>query len=198
MFLYKPGIGVVMSTVEVERKSKHPTVLRTFRLAKSLDEALSKDASRRKIGKNALIVSILNKYVEWDSPVSDFGYMTVPGEMVARMLAGLDKETVYAIARLVSKSVASSIPLWYGSAGLESLLKYMETSVNYTGAHLPNRIYREGDKVRVIVYQPFNENGSAWARGFNTGLVENVLGYPPKIVEHANSIETIIEIKDST
>jgi hypothetical protein len=198
MFLYNLGKSSVMGTVEIERKSKHPTVLRTFRLSKSLDDALTKDASRKKIGKNALVVSVLNKYVEWDSAVSDFGYVTVPGEMIGRLVASLDKDTIYSIAKLVSKSVASSLPLWYGSDGVESLIKYFESSINYTGARLPHRLIREGNTIRSIVIQPFNENGSAWARGFNTGLVENVLGYPPKIVEHANSIETIIEIKEST
>lgn len=185
-----------MDTVEIEKKTRHPTVLRTFRLSESLDEALTKDAARRKVGKNALIASILDKYIQWDSPTSDFGYLSVPAEMIGGLVGSLDKETIYSIAKQVSKSVASSLPLWFGSSGLESLLKYCETSVNYTGAHLPNRIYREGKYVRLIVYQPYNENGSAWARGFNTGLVENVLGYPPKIVEHADSIETIIELKE--
>ena len=58
---------------------------------------------------------------------------------------------------------------------------------------MKQRIEKEGNVIRIIAYQPFNEKGAAWARAFNTGLIENVLGYPPKIIEHANSIETIIE-----
>jgi len=186
-----------MAAVQEERKDKHPTVLRTFRMSQGLDCALTREATRKGVGKNALIVSILDKYVEWDSTVADFGYVTVPSEMIGRLIAGLDKEAVYSIAKLVAKSVASSIPLWYGSADLESLLKYMETSVKYTGARLPNRVRKEGNIVRTFVYQTFNENGAAWIRGFNTGLIENILGYPPKIIAHANSIETIIELKDN-
>lgn len=187
---------IAMSTVEERKKNhKQPTVLRTFRLSSSLDEALVKDASRKGIGKNALVNSILEKYVEWDAPTSDFNYLCVPYEMVARLINAVDKETAYSLAKLTAKSVASSLPLWFGAANLETVLKYLETSVKYTGARLANRVFREGNIVRIVVYQPFNEKGSAWTRGFNTGLMENVLGYPPRFIEHANSIEIIIEMK---
>lgn len=186
-----------MATVEEERK-KQPTVLRTFRLSSTLDDALTKEASRKNVGKNALIVSILNKYVEWDSIVSDFGYLSVPPEMISTLIASLDKETISSVAKLVSKKVASSLPLWYGKADLESVLKYMDTSVKHTGARLPHRIERHDNIIRIISYQPFDEKGAAWSRAFITGLIESALGYPPKIIEHADSVETIIEAKDAT
>jgi hypothetical protein len=186
-----------MEIIEKGEK-RHPTVLRTFRLSASLDDALTKKAAHKGIGKNALIVSILTKYDEWDSVVEDLGYSSIPSEMMARLIESLDKDSISSIAKQVSKSVASSLLLWYGASNLESLLKYMETSVKYSGARVKQRIEKEGDVIRIIAYQPFNEKGAAWARAFNTGLIENVLGYPPKIIEHANSIETIIESKDAT
>ncbi len=186
-----------MATIEEERK-KQPSVLRTFRLSSSLDAALSKDAEKRKIGKNSLVVSILDKYVEWDSLAADFGYLTVPPEMIAMFVSSLDKQAITSIARELSKKVLSSLPLWYGRADLDSLLKYIETSVKYSGARLPQRIEREGNVIRIITYQPFNENGAIWIREFNMSLIESVLGYPPRIVKHENSIETIIELKDIT
>ena|ERR1700722_781607 len=181
-----------MEIVEKEEK-RRPTVLRTIRLSTYLDDAIAMKAERKRIGKNALIVSVLTKYDEWDSVVEDLGYMTLPSEMVAKLIESLDKDSISSIAKLVSKSVASSLLLWYGSSDLDSLLKYMETSVKYSGARVKQRIEKEGNLIRIIAYQPFNEKGAAWARAFNTGLIENVLGYPPKIIEHANSIETIIE-----
>jgi hypothetical protein len=183
-----------MALIEEPRK-KHVSVLRTFRLSTSLDNALTKDAASKKVGKNALVVSVLNKYVEWDSIVADFGYLYVPGEMLAKLLGSLDKDTISAIAKGVAKKVASSLLVWYGASNLESVLKYMETSVKYSGAHLQQRIATDGKVTRITVYQPFDENGVIWVRAFNSALIENVMGYPPKIVEHSNSIETIIESK---
>ena len=185
----------MMETTEKEER-RHPTVLRTFRLGTSLDESLSKKAASKSIGKNALIVSILTKYDEWDSIIEDFGYVNVPFEMVARFIEEGDKDSIASIARQVAKSVASSLSLWYGSADLESVIKYLDTSIKYSGARMQNRIERQGKVTRIISYQPLSEKGAVWARAFNTGLIENVLGYPPEIIEHANSIETVIESKD--
>lgn len=187
-----------MEAMEIQGtvKRKRPTVLRTFRLGSDLDAALTKDAGQKKIGKNALIVSILNKYVEWDSIVADLGYIYIPSEMLADLVANSDKNTITKVARSLSKTVASSLQLWFGSTDLDAILKYMEVSIKYSGARLHQRVERHGKETRLIVYQPFNENGAAWVKAFNVGLIESVLGYPPKIIEHANSIETVIESKD--
>jgi hypothetical protein len=184
-----------VETVEEEKK-RQPSVLRTFRLSSALDEALAKEAEEKKIGKNALVVSILSKHKEWDSIVEKFSYLTVPPEMVVMLVRSLDKDTVTSVAKTVSKKVASSLPLWYGTADLTSLLDYFETSVKYSGARLPQRIEKKGKEVRIISYQPYDENGRAWARAFMSEMIENVLGYPPKIIEHPDSIETIIELKE--
>ncbi len=185
-----------MATIQEDRK-KQSTVLRTFRLSSALDDALSKEAERKKIGKNALVATILNKYVEWDSIVETFGYLTVPPEMVFLLVKSLDRESIISVAKIVSKKVASSLPLWFGSSDIESVLKYMDTSIKYTGAHLPHRIERNGNTIRVISYQPYDENAAAWASAFHSTLIESVLGYPPRIIEHPNSIETIIELKEA-
>ncbi len=179
-----------MTAVE---ESRHPTVLRTFRLGAALDDTLSKRAVQKGKGKNALIVAILTKYAQWDSLVEDLGYLTLPSEILGGLLAAADKETVASLAKLAAKNVASSLPLWYGSSNLETLLRYFETSIKYSGAGVQQRVERKGNIVRIIVYQPFNENGAAFAKIFNTTLVQEILGYPPKMIVHADSIETIIE-----
>ena len=48
-----------------EGKQKRKTVLRTIRIDKELDDALYKDAQENGINENALISSILVKYIEW-------------------------------------------------------------------------------------------------------------------------------------
>jgi hypothetical protein len=181
-----------MAVIEKEKPRKK-SVLRTFRISAELDNALIRNANKKKIGMNALATSIFNKYVEWDCLTEEFGYFTVPSEMVVRMLQSVDKDKISLIAKQVAKRVASSIPIWYGKADLDSLLRYMSTSINYTGARLQHRIEKEGNLIRITVYQPFDDAGIAWAKAFNSALVEGVLGYLPRIVTHADSIETIIE-----
>ncbi len=184
-----------MVGLEKEEK-RHRTVLKTVRLSPALDATLARKAESKGIGKNALIVSILNKYVEWDSVVEELGYASVPIEMVSSLIRNLDKDTAFSIAKQVSKSVASSLPLWFGSSSLNNLLMYFETAQKYRGAWVQHRTEKQGNTIKIIVYQPFSEIGAAWERGFLTGLVEGVLGYPPKIIQHANSIEAVIEVKN--
>jgi hypothetical protein len=50
----------------VEEKAKKKTVLRTIRIDKNLDDALDKDAEEHGVSENALVSSILAKYIEWD------------------------------------------------------------------------------------------------------------------------------------
>ena len=139
-----------MEIVE-KRERKEPTVLRTFRLCGSLDVDLAKKAARKGIGKNALITSILTKYNEWDSVVEDLGYLTIPSEMLSALIQNLEKDSIFSIARQVSKHVASSLPLWFGSSNLDSVLKYFEIAVKYSGAGVRHRIERRGSLTRVIV-----------------------------------------------
>jgi hypothetical protein len=183
-----------MEISEKEEK-KPPTILRTFRLSATLDGALSKRAAQERKGMNALIVSVLTKYVEWDSLVKDLGYMTLPSKVVTGFLAGADKELVSSLAKSDAKNVASFLPLWYGSSNLESILKYLETAIKYSGAGWRQRIERRDNVVRLIVYQPRSENGALFLKTFNATLMEEVLGHPPKIIVHADSVETIIETK---
>jgi hypothetical protein len=149
-----------MEIVENTRMKKEPTVLRTFRISSALDRAFTRNATHKKIGKNALVVSVLNKHVEWDSVVEDFGYLSVPPQMVIDLIGSLNKEEISSIAKLISKEVASSLPVWYGSADLDSLLKYMGASIRYSGAHLQQRIEKQGNVTRIVMYQPFSEKGT--------------------------------------
>ena len=184
----------MLSLEKEERKNR--TVLKTVRLSPDIDKIIARKAASKGIGKNALIVSILNKYVEWDSVVEDLGYTSVPIEAISSLIQSLDKDLAFSMAKRVSKSVASSLPLWFGSSNLNNLLMYFETSAKYGGLWVHHRTEKQGRTIRIIVYQPFSEIGAAWEKGFLTGLVEGVLGYPPKIIQHTNSIETIIEVKE--
>ena len=119
-FFARPDKDPAMALARGETK-KPRTVLRTLRISSALDDALTSKAARNKIGKNALLVSVLSRYVEWDSGAEDLGYMMVPYQMIAELLGNLEKDAVASIAKRVSKSVASSIPLWFGSADVDRL-----------------------------------------------------------------------------
>jgi len=61
--------------LNVQRKQKRKTVLRTIRIDKELDDALYNDAQENDINENALISSILVKYVKWDRYATSCGFI---------------------------------------------------------------------------------------------------------------------------
>jgi hypothetical protein len=188
---------MVILQEEKPGKKERPSVIRTFRLSSGLDDALTKKAVKKGVGKNALVTSILKKYVEWDSVVEELGYTSVPIDAISSLIQSLDKDSAFSMAKQISKNVASSLPLWFGSSNLDNLLRYVDSAAKYGGVWVQHRTEIKDRTIRIIVYQPFSEIGVAWEKGYLTGLIENALGYPPRIIEHANSLEVIIEAKSA-
>ena len=72
--------------MSVQRKEKRKTVLRTIRIDRELDDALYKDAQENDINENALISSILVKYIEWDRYAKKFGHIVFPKEALKSII----------------------------------------------------------------------------------------------------------------
>jgi ribosomal protein L25 (general stress protein Ctc) len=72
--------------LNVQRKEKGKTVLRTIRIDKELDDALYNDAQENDINENALISSILVKYIEWDRYAKKIGRVTLPKEALKSII----------------------------------------------------------------------------------------------------------------
>ena len=76
--------------MNLPRKEKGKTVLRTIRIDKELDDALYKDAQENDINENALISSILVKYIEWDRYAKKIGRVTLPKEALKSIIESTD------------------------------------------------------------------------------------------------------------
>jgi len=72
--------------LNAEGKAKKKTVLRTIRIDKDLDDALDKDAEEHNVSENALISSILAKYIEWDRYAEKFGRVSLPNEALRAII----------------------------------------------------------------------------------------------------------------
>ena len=76
----------------VEGKSKKKTVLKTIRMDKDLDDALDKDAEEHGVSENALISSILAKYIEWDRYAEKFGRVSLPSEALKAIIEATEQD----------------------------------------------------------------------------------------------------------
>ena len=64
--------------------------MRTIRIDKELDDALYSDAKENDINENALISSILVKYIEWDRYAKKIGRVTLPKEVLKTIIDSID------------------------------------------------------------------------------------------------------------
>jgi hypothetical protein len=91
--------------VTIEGKGKIKTVLRTIRIDKDLDNALDKDASEHGISENALISSILTKYIEGDRYAEKFGRVSLPSEALKAIIGATDPDKLRSAAEEFTASV---------------------------------------------------------------------------------------------
>ena len=93
----------------VEGKSKKKTVLKTIRIDRDLDEALDKDAEEHNVSENALISSILAKYIEWDRYAEKFGRVSLPNEALKAIIEATEPDKLGTAA----EEFAASVPKDY-------------------------------------------------------------------------------------
>jgi hypothetical protein len=89
----------------VEGTGKKKTVLRTIRIDKDLDDALDKDSEEHGVGENALISSVLTKYIEWDRYAEKFGRVSLPGEVLRAIIEATEPGKLRTAAEEFEESV---------------------------------------------------------------------------------------------
>ena len=90
-------IGVYLLNIHTMEKRK--TVLRTIRIDRDLDDALNKDARENDITENALISSILVKYIEWDRYAKKFGRVSLLNETLKSIIEATEPDKLEAAAK---------------------------------------------------------------------------------------------------
>jgi hypothetical protein len=95
--------------LSAERKEGKKTILRTIRIDKDLDDTLDKAAKENGVSENALISSILAKYVEWDRYSQKFGFVSLPSEALKAIIKATEPDKL----RTAVEEYATSVPKDY-------------------------------------------------------------------------------------
>jgi signal transduction histidine kinase len=80
-------------------------ILRTIRIDKDLDDALNKDANEHGVSENALISSILVRYIDWDGYSQKFGRVSLPNEALKAIIEATEPGKLKAAAEEFAASV---------------------------------------------------------------------------------------------
>jgi hypothetical protein len=174
----------------VEGKAKKRTVLRTIRIDKDLDDALDKDAKEHGVSENALISSILAKYIEWDRYAEKFGRVSLPGEALKAIIEATEPDKLRSAAEEFTASVPKDyIMFHYRKLDIEACLSHLSFLSRYAGMFKYEVQTEQARNYTVMVHHKFGEKWSYWLKeSISVGLFKNVLGIVPKTNLSKNSV----------
>ena len=174
----------------IEGKSKKKTVLRTIRIDRDLDEALDKDAEEHGVSENALISSILAKYIEWDRYAEKFGRVSLPSEALKAIIEATEQDKLrMAVDEFVTSVPKDYIMFHYRKLDVEACLLHLSFLSRYAGMFKYEVQIEQERNYTVTIHHKFGEKWSYWLKeSISIGLFKNVLGILPKTHLSKNSV----------
>ena len=96
-----------------------------------MDEQLRREMEYKRLGYNALVTSILTKYLEWDRFAERFGFIQFSVEIFQQFLGWADDERVKEVAIKFGRTAKEAVLFYYKRVTLETLLDYMLMGFKY-------------------------------------------------------------------
>ena len=164
-----------------EATHQRKTTLRTFRFSGELAEALEAEAQEQGMTLNAVVSSILTKYVEWDAKAGKFGFIPTYKPIFKSLLQASDEESLDRVGRAVVapmwKEMAS---FWLHDSSGERILDLL----SMRSRHLPfvqSEVTREGRKYTIVTHHDLGPKWSVVMRGAFDELVRTSFHAQPTI-----------------
>jgi hypothetical protein len=176
--------------LDLDRKELKKTILKTIRIDKDLNDALVKDAKENDITENALISSILVKYIEWDRYAKKFDRVTLPREALKAIIESTETDKLESAAEEFAASVPKDIIMFrYKKLDIESCLSHLSFLAKYAGFFKYELQIEQERHYTVTIHHQFGEKWSYWLKHtIGVGVFNNILGIAPKVFSSKNSI----------
>jgi len=137
----------------VSLKGKRTTT-KAIRIPGSIDQVLQLEAKNRNISVNGLVTSILTKFAEWDRYAERFGFVTIPNQILKKLVTVADESTIAQVAsELGPELLGSEVTFWYKQATLESFIEWFSTFTRYSGLHKTEITRTDGEYVIVLKHE---------------------------------------------
>jgi hypothetical protein len=145
-------------------QKKLKTILRTIRLSEELETKLETISGDKGIALNALVSSILTKYVLWDALTERFGFVTIPKTLFKDMVDAVDPDRLQELARVHSHQMMKDMMMfWFQDTRVENFLEFLTRRGRY-GLDIKVELKREGNNVTLIVTHDFGQNYTSYLR----------------------------------
>lgn len=176
--------------MDVQRRQRRKTVLRTIRIDKELDDALYSDAQENDINENALISSILVKYIEWDRYAKKIGRVTLPKEVLKSFIESTDINKLESAAKEYAASTPKDIIVFtYKKFDIESILLHLSILGKYSGAFKYELQIDHERQYTITMHHNFGEKFSYWLeQAFVIGLFNRIPGIACKVSSGKSSL----------
>jgi hypothetical protein len=159
-----------------ERFRKNSTVLKTFRLPKSIESILEREAKVRDLSVNALAQVIFTKFVHWDRFAARFGYVAITHETLRSLLDLADDEGLVESAQKVGAQVPKEAVLfWFKKVNVDTFLSYLE-NVSKFGGHAQYEHQTSGGDYTITLRHDLGIKWSKWLRHFLDQALRKMLG----------------------
>ncbi len=137
------------------------TSVKTIRLPKALEKSLEKEARARKTSLNSFIVSLLEKFNEWDRLADKFGVINITEDALMSILEKLNEDQIVKVAKDCGASIPKAMmEFWFSRVSYETFLKYLSLRSAYQN-FVKHEVVSESDGRLIITAR--HEHGRKWS-----------------------------------
>jgi hypothetical protein len=159
-----------------QRFRKSGTVLKTFRLPKSIESILELEAKARGLSVNALAHVIFARFAQWDRYASRFGYIDITRESLRSLLDLADDEKLVEIAEKVGAEIPKeAILFWFKKLDVSTFLSYLENVCRF-GRHAEYECQASGGDYTITLRHDLGIKWSKWLKHSLDEALRKTLG----------------------
>lgn len=164
------------------------TVLKSIRMTESEEAILQKDAESKGITFNALVSSLISRYIEWDRLADRYGFVALPRQSFRYLISLLDEEQLEKFGKETGSSNASAITsFWFKSLDSQTFLRFLAVYSKYTKIW-DYEVGRQGANFVLTVHNDISPAYSLVHRQYIDQAIRNIVGAVPKIEDKGNAV----------
>ncbi len=103
------------------------SVTRSVRLDADVDGLVQALAAKERVSVNLLINKALRKFVNWDTQAANFGFMSLPSSLHAKMFGLITQDEAKQLGQWLGHNFGKDfVMFWFKKMDVESILKALE------------------------------------------------------------------------
>lgn len=164
------------------------TVLKSIRMTEADEAVLQKDAEAKGITFNALVSSLITRYVEWDRLAERYGFIALPRQSYRYLISLLDHDQLERFGKETGAINAPAIAsFWFKSLGPQTFLRFLAVYAKHCGIW-DYEVGRQGGNLVLTVHNDIDPAYSVAIRPYFDQAIRSIAGAVPKIEDKGNAV----------